>query len=283
MDTFWKIVVTFGVLGLFVLVVAFVAAFFMSGMDVSGVNLGAGGKVAVVPVYGTITLGGCPGNLLQVQSCAQVDNLKKLLREADNDPSVKAIVLDVYSGGGNVVASRELMREVKKTKKPVVAWISEVGASGAYYVASAADEVVADENSLTGSIGVIMFVQHYYELFDDIGINVTVIKAGQTKDIGSPYRPMTDSERENLKGIVDGTYERFVEDVAENREMTIEEVREVANGDIYLGSTAYELGLVDELGGMEEAIDLAARLGGIKGRPEVKKPERKISLSDILT
>ena len=266
-------------LGLFVLVVAFGIAALMSGFEVPAIG---GGDVAVIPVHGTITLGGCPGSLFYAESCAQVEEIKKQLKDADGDPAVKAIVLDIYSGGGNVVASRELMRAVRGTEKPVVAWIGEVGASGAYYVASGADRIVADEDSITGSIGVIMFIQHYYELFDEIGINVTVIKAGESKDIGSPYRPMTADERAEMQGIIDKVYRSFISDVAENRNLSFDYVETVSEGNIYLGSDAKKIGLVDELGGLEDAVDLAAELGGIKGEPGVKEPERKISWYDLL-
>ena len=142
MRTFWKVIVTFGVLGIFVLIIAFGIAALMGGLKAP--SLSSAGDIAVVPIYGPITLGGCGGTVLQAESCADVSTIKQQLKDADDDPKVKAIVLDVYSGGGNVVASRELMRAVKNTKKLKVAWISEIGASGAYYVASAADKIVAD-------------------------------------------------------------------------------------------------------------------------------------------
>jgi protease-4 len=277
--TFWKVVITFGVLGLFVLVIAFVIAALMSGFNVPAIT---GGDVAVIPVHGAIMMGGCPGGLFYIESCAQVEVIKQQLENADEDPSIKAIVLDIDSGGGNVVASRELMRAVRKTEKPVVAWIGEVGASGAYYVASAADNITADDNSITGSIGVIMFVQHYYELMDEIGVNVTVLKAGETKDIGSPFRPMTEEERDDLQGMIDKVYHSFIADVAENRNLDIEYVKDISQGNIYLGSEAKELGLVDELGGFDDAVELAGELGGIEGKPNVRRPERKIKWTDLL-
>jgi protease-4 len=279
--TFWKVVVTFAVLGLFVLVIAFAIAALMSGLSMPA--LGVGGNVAVIPVQGSITLGGCPASLFSIEDCAQVEVIKKQLRDADRDPSVKAIVLDIYSGGGNVVASRELMRAVKRTEKPVVAWIGEVGASGAYYVASAADKIVADEDSMTGSIGVIMFVQHYYDLMDKIGVNVTVIKAGDSKDIGTPYRPMTEEEKAELQRMIDKVYISFMSDVAENRNLDLDYVKNVSRGNIYLGVEAKEIGLVDELGGLDDAVKLAGKLGGIEGEPGVKKPERKLRWTDLLT
>jgi protease IV len=279
MKTLWKLLVTFGVIALFVFIFAFAIAFIFSGVDMPAFR---GGNVAVIPIKGQITLGGCQSGLFGTVSCADVDTIKKHLRDADKDPTVKAIVLDIYSGGGSVVASRELVREVKRTEKPVVAWIGEVGASGAYYVASAADKIVADEDSTTGSIGVIMFIEHYYGLMDWAGVNVTVIKSEGGKDIGSPYRPMTDDEKAELQEIIDKVYENFIRDVAENRGLDIEYVRSIANGRIMLGADAYNLKLVDELGGQDDAIALAAKLGNISGEPGIIKPQRKASLMDLL-
>lgn len=279
MKTFWKLAITFSALALFVIVFAFGLFAVINAADLPSFS---GGNVEVIPIYGQITLGGCPGGVFSSEACADVETIKQQLKAADDDPTVKAIVLDIYSGGGNVVASRELVRAVKKTEKPVVAWIGEIGASGAYYAASGADKIMADEDSMTGSIGVIMFVQHYYGLMDWVGVNVTVIKAGDTKDIGSPYRPMRDDEKEELQNMVDKVYESFLVDVAENRGIELERMREIADGRIYLGSEAYELGLVDELGGLDEAIALAAQMGGITGEPGVKKQEKKMSLADLL-
>jgi len=277
--TFWKVVITFGVLGIFVLIIAFAIAFAMGDMDMPAFG---GGEVAVVPIHGTITMAGCSGGILSDASCADVQDIKDQLTAADKDPQVKAVVLDIYSGGGDVVASRELMRAIKGTQKPIVAWIGEIGASGAYYAASAADKIVADDDSMTGSIGVIMFVEHYYDLFDWVGINVTTIKAGNSKDLGSPYRPMRDEEKAELQEMIEKVYVSFVSDVAENRGLDVEYVRNISQGKIYLGSEAKELGLVDETGGFDAAIELAGNISGIKGEPKVKRPEKRVRLIDLL-
>ncbi len=245
----------------------------------------AGNKVAVIPIKGDITLEGCGGGLFGSSQCAQVAVIKKRLREVDEDPMVRAVVLDINSGGGSVVASRELMVAVKSTSKPVVAWIGEVGASGAYYVASGADKIMADRDSLTGSIGVIMTVTHYYGLYQKLGINVTVIKSGEGKDIGSPYREMTEEERAELTEMVDQIHNDFVSDVAGNRNLSFSDVWSISDGSIYLGSEAKKLRLIDELGGFDDAIKLAAELGDIKGKPVVagKEPREEISILDLFT
>jgi protease-4 len=277
--TFWKIVITFGVLALFVLVIAFIIFILTQWSSMPVIGRGA---VAVIPLKGTITLGGCPGGLFYIEECSQVNVIKQYLKDASEDNSIKAVVLYVDSGGGNVVASRELMRAVKEFDKPVVAWIGEIGASGAYYVASAADKIMADEDSITGSIGVIMFVQHYYELMDEIGVNVTIIKSGRSKDLGSPFRPMEPEEIEEIQEMIDEVYFDFIYDVAENRNLSINYIRNISDGSIYLGSQAVKLRLVDETGGLDDAIMLAGRLGGIEGKPEVKKIKKTIGWRDIL-
>jgi protease IV len=277
--TLGRLVITFAVLGLFVLVIAASIAIVIGGAGVPGVG---GGRVAVVPVYGSITLGGCSQGILFSESCAQVQSIREQIREYDNDPMVSAIVFDVYSGGGNVVASRELMRAIRDADKPTVAWIGEVGASGAYYAATGADRIVADEASITGSIGVIMPIMHYYELFDDIGINMTVLKAGDSKDIGSPYRPMDEGERQEMQYLIDQVYFRFLSDVAENRGLSVDYVSNVSQGRIYLGADAYEVGLVDDLGGFDKAVSVASQLAGIVGEPEIVRPKRTLSWFDLL-
>ena len=170
-------------------------------MDVNQLPV-VGQKILVIPVKGEITMEGCSGSFLTgVPACARVDTIKRKLEHADESSEIKAVVLDINSGGGGVSASRELMEAIKETKKPVVARIGEVGASGAYYAASAADWVIAYKDSMTGSIGVIMTLQHYYGLYGQLGINTTVIKSGNSKDIGSPYRPMEEEERQELKTL----------------------------------------------------------------------------------
>ena len=241
-----------------------------------------GQKVAIIPVRGEITTEGCPCNIFGCEECAEVKTIKEMLEIADNDITIKAIVLDINSGGGGVIASNDMMNIVKKVKKPVVARIGEICTSGAYLVASAADKIVADKNSITGSIGVVMYFQQYYGLMEKLGLNMTVIKSGNNKDIGSPYRPMREDERKELKEIVDKVFENLIEEIAENRKLPVEYVRNISDGSIYLGSDAKKLGLVDELGTLDDAINLAGKLGNVKGKPGVKEVVKKRSLLDIL-
>jgi len=242
-----------------------------------------GANIAIIPVYGEITLEGCPAGLFESPSCADVGDIKKKLDLAVEDDAIKAIVLEINSGGGSVVASRELMDSIRNCKKPVVAWIGETGASGAYYAATGADRIVADRNSIMGSIGVIMTMQHYYGLMEKIGINMTVIKAGKSKDIGSPYRPATDEEKTELQEMVDSVYNDLVTDIAVNRNLSVRYVRNISDGSIYIGAKAFSLGLVDYLGTREDAIKIAAELGGVEGEPKLKEIKLKKSLEEILS
>ncbi|MFH1787851.1 MAG: signal peptide peptidase SppA [Candidatus Altiarchaeota archaeon] len=277
MKTVWKVVIVVGILG-----VLGVFGALLGYLAYKSTDLGFGDAVMVVPVKGLITLDACDVGLLSTSSCTTVADVKDALEAAQADPSVKAILLDINSGGGSVVASREMMRIVKASEKPVVSWIGEVGASGAYYVASASDYIVADEDSITGSIGVIMNVMHYYGLMEEVGVNVTVIKAGKTKDIGSPYRPMTDEEQKIMQDMIDKIYVDFTSDVAENRGLDKGFVENISSGQLYLGSEANTLGLIDALGGFDEALTMAKGFGGIEGEPRIIRPEREESFWELI-
>jgi protease-4 len=245
-------------------------------------ELGLGQKVAIIPVKGEITSGGCSSSIFGSSACADVTVIKEMLDKANEDDSVRAIVLDINSGGGSVVPSRDLARAVKESKKPVVSYIGESGASGAYYVASASRHIVADKDSITGSIGVIMTIQQTYGLYEKLGINVTTIKSGNVKDIGSPYRPMTDDEKVELQSMVGKIYDDFVSDVAINRGLERDYVVKISDGSIYLGKDAKDLGLIDSLGNLQDAVNIAAELGNVSGEPELQKNEaRQVSLWDL--
>ncbi|VVB51000.1 Peptidase family S49 [uncultured archaeon] len=241
--------------------------------------------VMVIPIRGMITSEDCGGDFISgTPTCANPSFLKERLKEASDDNNIKAVVLDINSGGGEVVASREMMRSVRDFDKPIVARIGEIGASGAYYVASASDYIIADDDSITGSIGVIMEIQQYYGLMEKLGLNVTTIKAGKNKDSGSPYRPMEPEEKDRFQSLLDQVHQDFINDVAQNRGLDKEQVTNLATGDVYLGKEAVGLGLVDGLGGMDEATLKAAEIAGIEGQPDVvERPNDKLTLADLLS
>ena len=201
----------------------------------------------------------------------------KQLDKWSESSSIKAIVVHVNSPGGGVAISQEIydaMRRVSE-QKPIVVSMASVAASGGYYIACAADRVVANPGTITGSIGVIFQFHTYDGLMDKVGIGTETIKSGELKDVGSYSRPMTKKENLMLRSVVMDTYEQFVGVVAEGRGKDIEEIYPLADGSIYTGLQAYNLGLVDTLGGLNEAIELAADLAGVEGKPRVVRPYKR--------
>ncbi len=219
--------------------------------NVAGLYREESGNVAVIPVKGVITADGLssPFGGGGVSSSEVVE----LLEKAGRNPSVKAVILEINSPGGSAVASEEIARAVKRLNKTSVAWIREVGASGAYWVASAADHVVASRASATGSIGVLASYLEFSGLLKRYNVTYNRLVAGKYKDMGSPYKELTPEEKAIIEKKLEAIHEYFVESVAANRNLSVEKVREFANGMVYLGEEAKELGLVDELGGFEEA------------------------------
>jgi protease-4 len=229
-----------------------------------------GDKVAILEVKGLI---------VDVQPV-----IEQLVKFAKDD-SVKAIVFRIESPGGGVSPSQELYREIRRSaeKKPVVASMGSVAASGGYYIASGVKKIYANPGTITGSIGVIAQFTNLEELFKKIGFRMEVVKSGVFKDVGNPGRAMTAEERAYLQKLLDNVHQQFVRDVARGRRMPEEKVREIADGRILTGEQAKEMGLVDELGGLNDAVDAAAKMAGITGEPKLVYPEkRKISLLDYL-
>ncbi len=230
-----------------------------------------GDKVGVVEITGVIS-----------DSREAIRGIKAFVA----DGGVKAIVLRVDSPGGGVGASQEIYREVVKARdaKTVVASFGGVAASGGYYVACGAEKIVANPGTITGSIGVVMQFANLEELFKKIGYKGYVIKSGTHKDVGSPFREMTPEEKELLQEVIDTVYQQFVKAVADGRKLPIAEVTAIADGRILSGEQARALGLVDALGNLEDTIDMAAQMAGIKGKPVVVYPrKRRPSLFDYLT
>jgi len=197
-----------------------------------------------------------------------------LLDKAARDPSIAAVVLRINSPGGSASASWEIAQAIRRVQaegKPVVASMASQATSGGYYVAALADRIVATPSTLTGSIGVIMSLANLQELYEKIGYRPEVIKSGPYKDIGSESREMLPEEREMLQTMVDQIYEQFVQIVAEGRKMDPAQVRALADGRIMTGEQALEAGLVDELGDLRRAIELAGELAGIEGEPQVRQ------------
>lgn len=216
---------------------------------------------------------------------ADGNRLTSLLDTYSKQGNIKAVILRIDSPGGGVAPAQEIYREIQRVrkKKPVVAYMGNVAASGGYYVASAADKIVASPGTLTGSIGVIMRFSNWEELLKKLGVDMVVIKAGQFKDIGSPNRKMTKEEQDLLDQVVLDVHEQFIKDVAAARKLPIERVRAIADGRIMTGRQAKELGLVDELGNFKDAVEMAKKLANIKGEVNLTKArEKKSSLWEFL-
>lgn len=206
------------------------------------------------------------------------------LRDFTEDESIKGIIIRVDSPGGAVAPSQEIFNEVRRAaeSKKVVVSMGSVAASGGYYVSLPANKIIANPGTITGSIGVIMEIPNLEGLMGKVGIKTEVIKSGKHKDIGSAFRQMSADERAVLQSLIDDVYEQFVADVAENRGMTVDEVKELADGRIYSGRQAKDLGLVDDLGGLQEAIDETADLAGIEGEPEVVEKRKKVGFFEMI-
>lgn len=238
--------------------------------------------VAVVRIEGTIVSGREPDWALTTSDSAYSESIVQRLERAEGDPSVKAVVLRVNSPGGGIVATDEIYTALTEMNKPIVASMGEMAASGGYYVSCAASQIVANPATLTGSIGVISTVPNFEGLLDKIGIEMLVIKSGTMKDELSPYREPSEEEIAHWQGITDEAYEQFLGIVTEARELDPDEARELADGRVYTGRQALELGLIDELGNLSDAIDLAAELAGIEGEPRIIEYQRAPNLMEIL-
>lgn len=208
------------------------------------------------------------------------------LKRYDEDKSVKAIVLRVDSPGGGVVPSQEIYEEVKKIRekgeKKIVVSMGTVAASGGYYISCPVDKIVANPGTITGSIGVIMELANIEGLLEKIGVKNVVIKSGRHKDIGSVMREMSAEEKEILQKVLDDVHNQFIEAVAKGRGIKEEDVRGMADGRIFTGRQAKELGLVDEIGNLEDTIKIAARISGIKGEPTVVSDEKRPTFLELL-
>lgn len=232
-------------------------------------NLAIGEKVGVIEIFGVI---------------ADSRGIIQQLHDFRDNDNVKAIVLRIDSPGGGVGPSQEVHDEVRAVNavKPIVVSMGSVAASGGYYIAAAAREIVANPGTITGSIGVIMEFTNFRELLDKIGLNSVVVKSGEFKDIGSPTRQMTTSEKAILQDLIDDVHSQFVASVAEGRKLDAAVVSSLADGRIFSGRRAMELGLVDRMGNLEVAVRRAAELAGIDGEPDVVyPPEAKPKFIDL--
>jgi len=232
-------------------------------------SISIGDRIALVRIEGMIA-----------DSKDSIEEIKEYVK----DPSVKAILLRIDSPGGAVAPAQEIHEEVKKAvaKKQVVVSMGSVAASGGYYIASPATKIIANPGTITGSIGVIMEIPNLEGLMNKIGIKTEVIKSGKHKDLISTFRGIRKEDREILQGVLDNVHEQFIMAVADGRKMSPADVRKIADGRIFTGEQAIKAGLVDELGNLEDAVQVAAKLSGIKGEPVIVSKKEHFSLINLL-
>ena len=261
--TRWRRVFWLAVAGVALLVVA---SALLSDMDMPGED-----RIGLIRVEGVI---------LDAK-----DTVADLKRFGDSS-SIKAIVLRIDSPGGGVVPSQEIHDAVQRVRnkqnKTVVASMGTVAASGGYYIAAAADRIIANPGTLTGSIGVIMELVNLEGLLKKVGVEGVVVKSGHYKDIGSPFRKMGTDDRRILQAVMDDVHDQFIEAVAEGRSLDIAAVRTLADGRIFTGRQAVEAKLVDELGDLDDAVRIAADMVGIEGEPTLVEPKKRFSIKEII-
>ena len=215
----------------------------------------------------------------------EVDDLVRELKSHRENPLVKALVIRINSPGGVVAPTQEIhqaLMRVREAGKPVVASLGAVAASGGYYTAVAADRILANPGTLTGSIGVIMQMANVENLFKKVGVEYVVVKAGQYKDLGSFSRPMTPEERRVLQTLLDDVHAQFIDAVAKGRKLDRAEVVKFADGRVFSGAQARDLKMVDTLGSLEDAVNEAARLAGLSLPPAVIRPSKRFSIFDLV-
>jgi len=250
--------------------ISLVLAIAMKPVGRTAENSSAGrGEVGVIYIEGTIASGRSVSPF-EAQSGAEA--IASSLREAARKPGLKAVVVRLNSPGGTPAASQEIDAELQRLRnsgKIVVASMGDVAASGAYWIAAGADQIVANPGTITGSIGVFMQTTNLEELYGKIGMDREIYKSGPYKDMGSPDRPVTPEERAIFQSMVDDIYNQFVDVVARGRHKDVAEVKALADGRVYTGRQAKELGLVDQLGDFHDAVLLAGKMAGIAGEPAI--------------
>ena len=254
------------------LLVLLLAVVFTFG-DEGRTDFAFSGQVQVVDVDGEL-----------VESRSILDQLKRY----EDSSSVKAILLNIDSPGGGVAVSQEIYAEIKrlreKSDKVVVAYLSSTGASGAYYIACGANKIIANPGTIVGSIGVIAEWVNYSDLLEWAKLKEIVFKTGEFKDTGSGTRALTEGEKKYFQGLIDDMYVQFVEAVASGRKMDLQEVRSLADGRVFTGRDARSRKLVDDIGNFQDAVNLAAKLAGISGKPRlIRLSRQRVTLFDVLT
>ena len=265
----WKFII-----GLFsgIIIILVVLAFSLLS---SGVSFG--NKIAVIQMSGTIS----SSPQLLTESVIPND-IFSMIDKVEEDPSIKGAIFMINSPGGSVVASREIAHAVKEMEKPTVCWMADVAASGAYWIASACDHVMADPLTMTGSIGVTASYLEFSELFDEYGVTYEQITSGERKDMGTPFRNMTSDERERMEYLTSEIFSYFLSEVVENRNLTQEQIDQVIEGDIFLGKDAVSVGLIDSTGTLKDAKDKAKELAGTENVEFYTLKKKGLGIFDLM-
>lgn len=237
------------------------------------------GNVAKIPIHGPLTVDG--SNYLG-QPTTSSETIVGFLKEAGEDPQIKAIVLEINSPGGSAVGSDEIASAVKKSQKPVVAVIRETGASGGYWIASAADHVIANRMAITGSIGVVSSYLEFSKLMEEYGVGYERLVAGEYKDMGTPFRKLSVEEKNLFEKKIAKIQDYFIDEIAANRNLPRSKIQEMATGEFFLGVEALERGLIDELGDLETAEKYLKTTSGLEEIDYVVY-EKETGLLDLFT
>lgn len=245
----------------------------MGGKDLGISNNG----VEVIYVQGVMITGSIPIGF----DIATSEDITKSLNDAEDNEGVKAIVMRINSPGGSPAAAEEIVSAMKKMKKPIVVSMGNVAASAAYYISAPADKILANPDTMTGSIGVIWEFQNRSKFYEKDGTSFYIAKTGELKDFGGDWRGLSDDEKQYADQVIEEAFSRFVKEVATDRNLSLSKVKDLADGRIYTGAKAKELGLIDDFGSLDDAIEIAAKLGGIEGKPDVRYANRP-SLSRLL-
>jgi len=255
------LIVFIGIFGIFIYLILFK---FQSKSNYSVVRGSSPYAIGIINLNGAIT---------------SSSGFVRLLNHYKRDGDVKAIVIRVNSPGGEVAPSQAIYEQLMKFRKhkKIVVSMDSVAASGAYYISSAADKIVAEPGTLTGSIGVIMEMPNVYKLMKKVGVSYNYIVSGPYKDIGTPFKKMTPMQRKKLQGVVMNVYGQFVDAVAKGRNLKVSYVKKLANGMVYSGQQALKYHLIDKLGDFQDAVKLAQKLAGIKGKATLIYPVKKRS------
>ena len=269
---FWGIFISILVLGMIFVGICFLVftKAIVSEREESSYSYKGHDKVAVVEINDVI-----------ITSEKTVDEIKRYR----DDKSIKAIILRINSPGGGVAASQEIYEAVKRTRdegKIVVVSMGSIAASGGYYISCGANLIVSNPGTVTGSIGVIAQFMSIKDLADKLGIKENIIKSGELKDAGSPFREMNDKDREYFQDVVDNTFGQFLDVVAKERKMNMDTLKKYANGRVFTGLQAQKIGLVDSLGTFEDAVRITSRMAGIEGEPRIVREKKRFSFFEKL-